>query len=134
MCQEVKATRLKLGKLIEYNMRNIFLKKLYTKCGGEVSSRPFYKKISTIWNAIYFVFNVCSSRGLSIILKLRCWPLTFILHKSCFFLKKKKQTSGTSLPVNIFEEIYFAHYILLTDQISLPDCLYFLGYWTICVL
>ena len=44
MCQEVKATRMKLGKLIEYNMRNIFLKKLYTKCGGEASSRPFYKK------------------------------------------------------------------------------------------
>ena len=24
--------------------------------------------------------------------------------------------------------------ILLTDQISLPDCLYFLRYWSICVL
>ena len=115
---------MKLGKLIEYNMRNIFLKKLYTKCGGEVSSRPFYKKISTIWNAIYFVFNVCSSWGLPIILKLRYWPLIFILHKSFF----------SFLPVNIFEKIYFEEINLLTDQISLPDCLYFLGYWTICVL
>ena len=25
-------------------------------------------------------------------------------------------------------------YILLTDQISLPGCLYFLRYWAICVL
>ena len=25
-------------------MRNIFLQKLYTKCGGEGSPRPFYKK------------------------------------------------------------------------------------------
>ena len=25
-------------------------------------------------------------------------------------------------------------YILLTDQISLPSCLYFLRYWAICVL
>ena len=25
-------------------------------------------------------------------------------------------------------------YILLTDQISLPDCLCFLRYWSICVL
>ena len=24
--------------------------------------------------------------------------------------------------------------ILLTDQISLPDCLYFLRYWAMCVL
>ena len=26
---------MKLGQLIEYNMRNIFLEKSYTKCGGE---------------------------------------------------------------------------------------------------
>ena len=28
----------------------------------------------------------------------------------------------------------FLSYILLTDQISLPGCLYFLRYWEICVL
>ena len=32
---------MKLGQLIEYNMRNIFLEKSYTKCGGETSPRPF---------------------------------------------------------------------------------------------
>ena len=31
---------MKLGQLIEYTMRNIFLEKSYTKCGGESSSRP----------------------------------------------------------------------------------------------
>ena len=31
---------LKFGQLIEYNMRNIFLKESYTKCGGETSPRP----------------------------------------------------------------------------------------------
>ena len=35
---------MKFGQLIEYNKRNIFLEKLYTKCGGEVSPRNFYKK------------------------------------------------------------------------------------------
>ena len=35
---------MKFGQLIEYNMRNIFLEKLYTKCGGETSPRPFSKK------------------------------------------------------------------------------------------
>ena len=29
------------GQFIEYNMRNIFLEKSYTKCGGETSPRPF---------------------------------------------------------------------------------------------
>ena len=35
---------LKFGQLVEYNMKNIFLEKPYTKCGGEDSPRPFYKK------------------------------------------------------------------------------------------
>ena len=35
---------MKFGQLIECNMRNIFLEKLYTKCGGETSPRPFSKK------------------------------------------------------------------------------------------
>ena len=32
------------GQLIEYNMRNIFLEKSYTKCGGKASPISFYKK------------------------------------------------------------------------------------------
>ena len=35
---------MKFGQLIESYMRNIFLEKPYTKCGGEASTRPFYKK------------------------------------------------------------------------------------------
>ena len=33
------------GQLIEYNMRNIFLEKSYTKCSGETSPRPFSEKL-----------------------------------------------------------------------------------------
>ena len=32
------------GQMIENNMRNVFLEKSYTNCGGEASPRPFYKK------------------------------------------------------------------------------------------
>ena len=32
---------MKFGQLTEYNMRNIFLEKSYTKCGGETIPRPF---------------------------------------------------------------------------------------------
>ena len=35
---------MKIGQLIEYNMRNIFLKKTHEKCGGEASPSPFSKK------------------------------------------------------------------------------------------
>ena len=32
------------GQLIEYNTKDIFVKELYTKCGGETISRLFPKK------------------------------------------------------------------------------------------
>ena len=41
---KVKQT-IKFGQLIGYNMRNIFLEKSYTKCGGETSHRPFSEKL-----------------------------------------------------------------------------------------
>ena len=36
---------MKFGQLIEYNMRNIFDKKLYTKCGGVTIPRLFSKNV-----------------------------------------------------------------------------------------
>ena len=34
----------KFPEILEYNLRNIFLEKSYTKCGGEAIPRPFSKK------------------------------------------------------------------------------------------
>ena len=39
---------IKFGQLIEYNMRNIFIEKSYTKYGGEISPRPFSGKLKSI--------------------------------------------------------------------------------------
>ena len=36
---------MKFGQLIECNMRNIFLEKSFTTCGGETSPRPFSEKL-----------------------------------------------------------------------------------------
>ena len=35
---------IKFGQLIGYNLSNIFLEKLYTKCGSETIPRTFFKK------------------------------------------------------------------------------------------
>ena len=35
--------RMKFGQLVDYNIRNIFLEKSYTKCGWETIPRPFSK-------------------------------------------------------------------------------------------
>ena len=34
----------KYGQLIEYNMKNIFVEKSCSKCGGETISTPFFVK------------------------------------------------------------------------------------------
>ena len=36
---------MKFDQLMEYNMRNIFVKKSYTKFTGEIIPRPLYKKL-----------------------------------------------------------------------------------------
>ena len=47
---------MKFDQLMQYNIRNIFSGKSHTKCYGEASPRPFYKKIKisgwTVWNVI----------------------------------------------------------------------------------
>ena len=54
---------MKLDQLIEYNMRNIFLEKLQTKCFGEPSPRPFYRKhIWIISLNCYTIFFNCLSK------------------------------------------------------------------------
>ena len=35
---------MKFGQLIEYNMRNIFVEKSFTKCAGETIPKPLSKK------------------------------------------------------------------------------------------
>ena len=37
--------KMKFGQLMKYNMRNIFLEKLYSKCGAETSPKHFSGKL-----------------------------------------------------------------------------------------
>ena len=39
---------MKFGQLIECNMRNVFLKKSFTKCDGETSPRLFPEKLKLL--------------------------------------------------------------------------------------
>ena len=56
---------MKFNGLIEYNMRNIFAEKLYTKWGEKIIPRPF-SKTSTLsisldqeFKVLQFLFIVC---------------------------------------------------------------------------
>ena len=48
---------MKIGQSIEYNMRNIFLEKSYTKYGGETIPRTFSKKIKTEHIFVSIIFG-----------------------------------------------------------------------------
>ena len=91
----------KFRQLRKYGMMNIFLKKSYKiiKWGGEASPRGFNEKsklsIYICINSIYLFFLYVQVEIYQNILKLRCWPIVFILYKA--FLKNKKR-AGTSLP------------------------------------
>ena len=59
---------MKLGQIIEYNMRYNFIKQSYTKCGGETSLRDFSKNRNSAYLSIkhlkfYTVYFYCMSKS-----------------------------------------------------------------------
>ena len=131
---------MKFGQLIEYNMRKIFLKNHTQNVVDKLFPDSFLKSQNWayLWMNSLTFYTVCfycmSSWGLSIyVLKLSCGPLTFT--SNITFLKNKNR-SGTSLPAPFsawfLRKKYLSCYILLTDQLSLSGCYYFVRYWAIC--
>ena len=117
--------KIKYGHLIEYNMRNFFLEKSYTKCDQDWT----YLGI----NNLEF-YTVCFILYIENILKLSCKPPAFTSNKA---LLKNEKRSGTSLPVSFSAQFFknkSCRYILSTDQTVLSGCHYSVEYWTICVL
>ena len=128
---------IKFGQLQECNMRNIFLEKQWTECWGETSPRPFSKKLKlnisldqSSWKFYTVCFYCMTSWGLSRYNETKLQTTCF--HLNLNFFKKIKR--GLELVSHDFGEKDFSCYILLIDQISLSGCLYFVGYWEICVL
>ena len=91
---------MKLGQLIEYNMRNIFLEKSYIKCkmGWRSQSRTFYEK-SKLSISLEQQSEFLNLFLLYVQIKVyqKCCPLAFTLFKA--FLRNKKR-SRTSQPIS----------------------------------
>ena len=126
---------MKFGQSIECNMRNNFLEKLYTKCGGETIPRPFSKNRNWayLWincvtlYAVFFI--VCQVEGYKNILKLSSKQLAFTSYKD--FLKNKRR-SGTSFPAS-FPAWFLKKFISLAICYSLTKfhCLLAFTSWDI---
>ena len=123
-------------------MRNIFPAKSNTKCTRETIPRHFCKNSKQSmsldqWSkVVYSFFLTCQTEIYRDILKLSSRPLDVTSYKG--FSKQKGGLELVFLPhfffCIIFEKDYFSFYILLPDQISLSDYLYFLRYQVICIL
>ena len=99
----------------------IFLEKIYTKCSVEVSTLSIsLDQQSKMLQSLFLLY--LQAKVYQDILKLRCWPLSFInpinlINLVQIFKKKKQKTSGTSLPKflhdfwrKIFVMIYFINW------------------------
>ena len=77
---------MKFGQLIECNMRNIFLEKSYTKCGGETSPRLFSEKLklSILLDKYTACFYCIPSWGLSKYVETKFQATCFYLIVSFF--------------------------------------------------
>ena len=133
---------MKFGQLLKYNMKNIFLEKLYPKCVEEVSLRFFHKKSKlTISldqqseNVINFILVECPIWVLPKYITSKVLTTCYYLTWMSFLKKKQIRNKSAKLIVSmIFKYNYSSQDILFSNQILLPDCFYFLRYWTICVL
>ena len=117
---------MKFGQLIEYNMRNIFLEKLYSKCGGETIARLVSKRSklsisldqqSKVLHSL-FLFYACQAEDYLNILKLSCRGFTFTSYKA---FSKNKKRSWTSLPA-LFSAWFMTKYISLVIFYYLTKC------------
>ena len=125
-------------QFIKFNMINIFLEKSYTNCGRQTSPRLFFKKIKLNQQSdILYSLLLLYLKGEDCQKCIKTKTLTTCFYFIKSFLKTQNEIWSQSprlIFCMIFEETYFLQYILLTDEISLFDCLYFLRYWAICAL
>ena len=82
-----------------------------------------------VWNVLKFVFIVWPSQDLQIYLKTKMLTTLFLPYIKLFQkIKRDLELASCVIFWIIFEEKYFSRYILLIDQISLPNCLNCLRY------
>ena len=136
---------MKFDQLIEYNKINIFLQKLSRKWGKKTSSRPLFillKKLNMRWKQVvcslvstYFdSLNLSYNRNkLYKLLETKLWTIYPEICSILIFQKRVWDLFLYFILCMIFQEKCFSCYILLNDQISMSDSLYFSRYWTICV-
>ena len=132
---------MKLSRLIDNNKRNTFLQKLCRNEAGRLVPDLFlffkYALYEVKASDLQLNFNIFRQPSTQDSIKTNGIKLQTIDPEICSILIFQRKVWYQFLHHNlcmIFREKFFSCYILLTDQISLSDCLYCSTYWVICVL
>ena len=131
---------MKFGRLIEYNQRNIFFKVMQKiRLGDPFQTSLFLEEcLYEVKPMVYSLFPISlDSPRFSIQLNKLYKTLIYWSRDTLnfeFFRKMCPNNFSTTFLSMIFQEKYCPYHILLTDKISLSDCLYLLRDWAICVL
>ena len=127
------------GQFIKYSKRTIFLQKSCRKSGKETSSRLFLKKQKNFIkaSALQLSFNIFLQFSTWTYINSKLYKIQTIdpeIQSILIFQKRVFEQFLNLILSMIFREKCFSRYIILTDEISLSDCPYFLRYWAISVL
>ena len=132
---------MKFGQLIEDNKKIFFFKNhAASEAGGLVPDlflifKTVLQKLKAI--ALQLTFNIFRQRSTWNTIKKNCVKLQTMYPETCSILIFQKriweQFLHHILCMN-FQEKCFSCYVLFTDQISSPDCIYFFKYWAVCIL
>ena len=118
---------MKFGQLIECNLRNIFLQKPYTICGGETSPRPFSEKLKLSLSldqqskVLYSLFLLCwgLSKYIETKLPISCFDLIL-----SFVKKSERGLKPVSMPH--FLHNFWRKIFLLLYSINWPNLIVWL--------
>ena len=82
---------------------------------------------------LHRIFSI-SFTGFTVSQNIRAFRWNIPLNKGDFFKKERGlEISPCFIFCIVFEEKYLLRYVLLPDHILMPECLYLLRYWAICV-
>ena len=96
--------------------------------------KAFCKVKTSVLHLRFNIFGQPSTWHTIKINSIRLWPIDPEICSILIFQKSVWEQFLYHILCIIFQEKHFTYQILLTDQILLSDCLYFLRYWSICVL
>ena len=136
---------MKFGQLIEYDKRNIFLQKSCRNHAENETGRLvpdlflFFKKAlhKVQTSGLELGFTLFREPQIKDTIKTNFRKLQTIdpeIYSILTFQKGVWEQFLHHILFIIFQQKFFSCYILLTDQISLSDCFYFLRYQAICVV